>query len=163
MKHNCEECEGTFHSKQSLKLHVTTQHLGLRPHKCELCDKTFTQIGHLSTHMKLKHLERKFPCTKCDKIFGLKGHLDEHFAWRHRNGEGARKFNCNECSFTTLYRASFAGHKKTHQAEKNFRCDQCNAAFNLKDTLKRHVLDKHIYLGKMNCEVCFKTFTTSRS
>ena len=51
-----------------------------------------------------------------------------------------------------------AGHKKTHTAEKAFKCTQCDSEFTRKASLNRHVKAAHLRQG-ITCPYCPANFS----
>ena len=76
-KYPCEICQQTFTKKSSVKTHIDTVHLKLKPHKCEDCGKSFLQASHLNFHSDI-HNNIRFRCTFCKKDFSRRHVLNEH-------------------------------------------------------------------------------------
>lgn len=54
-KPECIECNKTFSCTYSLKVHINTIHLSIRPHVCIYCKLNFKQLVHLKEHMLSIH------------------------------------------------------------------------------------------------------------
>ena len=83
----CQICTKMYKTEQSLKLHVKTAHLKLKPYKCESCDYAASQPVHLRRHKVLHHSEgerRKFRCAICSdyKASDLQV-VKRHYAKKH--------------------------------------------------------------------------------
>lgn len=64
----CSVCGKLYKTEQSLKLHVRTAHLKLRPFKCDVCDYSASQPVHLRRHQVLHHgagERRRYRCAFC--------------------------------------------------------------------------------------------------
>lgn len=64
----CHVCGKMYKTMQSLKLHVRSAHLKLKPFKCEQCDYAAAQPVHLRRHVVLHHNtgeRRRFRCAIC--------------------------------------------------------------------------------------------------
>ena len=67
---------------------------------------------------------------------------------------------CPLCGKLFSFRPHLEVHKKTHQAEKEFKCDVCSYSSHSKQGLKRHVDNVHI-AAKHKCPSC--SFETTSS
>ncbi|XP_072168991.1 uncharacterized protein [Diadema setosum] len=66
--YSCEICNKAYKTEQSVKLHIQSAHLKLRPHKCDMCDYAASQPVHLRRHKVLHHSDgegRRFRCAIC--------------------------------------------------------------------------------------------------
>ena len=76
-KFPCEICQQTFTKRSSVKTHIDTVHLKLKPYKCEDCGKEFLQASHLNFHSDM-HNNIRFKCTFCKKDFSRRHVLNQH-------------------------------------------------------------------------------------
>ena len=76
-KYSCKQCNKDFSTKQSLKRHTFSVHLGQK-HTCEQCSKCFTTQSSLSIHIKHIHGGKKFSCDKCNSNFSSVSVLYNH-------------------------------------------------------------------------------------
>ena len=78
----CNECDATYESYQSLKTHKESKHEGIR-YSCDECDSVFAQPSNLRTHKKNKHRGITYPCNQCDFQATQKGNIYAHIRNRH--------------------------------------------------------------------------------
>ena len=170
----------------------------LKEHKCEYCGKEFRRKDNLTRHVK-SHLNlREFPCTECSKAFNakpdLKNHQKIHAAKRLANTQNGQndtaggeenidslwKHRCEFCGKLFLRKDNFTRHMQSHLNLREFKCTQCDRAFNSKPELRNHLKIHHAEsvastqegkngtageeenikpLGKHECELCGKRFT----
>ncbi|XP_063951427.1 PR domain zinc finger protein 15-like [Lytechinus pictus] len=93
----CHVCGKMYKTMQSLKLHVQTAHLKLKPHKCDLCDYAAAQPVHLRRHVVLHHNtgeRRRFRCAICPDYRATDLQVvKRHYQKKHPN----QKMNLSKC------------------------------------------------------------------
>ena len=78
-KYICNECGVAFVEKRSLKSHMNSVHLNIKPFKCEHCQSAFVVDAELKRHVGRVHLkEKNHPCKLCNKSFFAKKDLKIH-------------------------------------------------------------------------------------
>ena len=80
---SCQFCGSQFGSSNNLKIHINSQHLGLRE-VCTECGKHFAAKAILQMHFKEKHEDgNDLKCNFCDKSFSRKDSKDRHVKKAH--------------------------------------------------------------------------------
>ena len=99
---------------------------------CSLCEKTFSDANSAKDHERQVHKEENVSCAVCGKwetnIYTLMRHMQNH--------------ETKLCDICSEYqpKKNFARHMANHdQMNKYFECNTCDANFNHKDALKRHM------------------------
>ena len=82
-EHQCDKCEKMFSSKETLKRHINTQHLGLLPFKCDNCQFKTGVKNKLTIHIKSKHTKEPFQCRHCVFITDTDKKLRTHVTMIH--------------------------------------------------------------------------------
>lgn len=83
---SCHLCDKKFFTSQTLKQHINSVHLNLRPFHCSIdgCGKTFNKKINLKCHRQVHTKENLFACIICDKKFTFKGNLKAHLKNIHK-------------------------------------------------------------------------------
>ena len=79
---DCGKCEYSTKRKASLKMHVESEHEGIR-YPCSQCEYTTKQRSNLRIHVDSKHEGIRYPCSQCDFNSSTKSHLNTHMKNRH--------------------------------------------------------------------------------
>jgi KRAB domain-containing zinc finger protein len=166
----CSSCSKTYPSKGSLRLHISTKHMGLKPVPCEcnVCGRVLKSRSNLVVHMR-SHGQRSLECSVCGwrtKTSNcLRSHMDTHAAEkkylcdtcgqkffcvgslrRHRalhDEPPDTRHECEFCGKNYKTKESLFDHLKVHQGRFDHACDLCDNAYVRKDKLIRHRLRKH--------------------
>ena len=85
IKH-CEYCD--YSTKNSLKKHVNSVHLNIKPVQCEVCDKKLRSNIQLKLHIRSVHQKKT---EQCDICFKYVRSLRQHKKCQHK------KANCKYC------------------------------------------------------------------
>ena len=124
----------------------------------------FTHQNELKEHVNNEHKDEENGlnslqkcCPVCNKKFMLKKNLMTHMKRFHENeGSASRKFQCETCDKTFLYRYELEAHENVHQGVKSFKC-HCGKGYSSKKALNDHVKIVHEATGeKFSCEICGK-------
>ena len=180
----CEQCPKAYHFQSDFDNHKRT-HTNERPFQCNLCKTAFTSSRLLHNHLSTTHSDYKYPCEICGKKFKRKEHLESHM----NSHSDARLYKCQLCDKTYKNKASLSLHNRSHTGEKvvceicqrpfrdpgdlrkhynihsetkMFQCDICGTSFRSKNTLLRHIKNKHSKTSmierKFKCGECGKDF-----
>lgn len=121
---------------------------------CSTCKLHFDKQGDYKRHM-IKHSDlRPYKCEICDKAFKRSSEVSNH-TQIHRGIEYA----CEVCGFTTINKFSLRmHHRRVHQRDFRYRCDQCDKGFMSNYDLQDH---KASHLGRKTfiCEFCGNAYS----
>ncbi|RUS84203.1 hypothetical protein EGW08_008043, partial [Elysia chlorotica] len=162
LNYRCHQCNKYFKSLNDLGVHQYTHvylnqgvKSGPRHFQCTKCGNKYTTPEALEHHMSTTSHDYK--CPHCQKQFTCERFLRRHLPLHGTEG----KFNdmLNKKFKTEHYLKS---HMLIHTGETPFACELCQAAFNRKDKLKRH-MTIHETVKKYRCPFrsvagCLKEF-----
>lgn len=159
----CEECNIEFECRTALRLHTYKSHPSTCPkcgkvcnskhqmyfhqqthsprYLCKICNKTFIVRGQYAIHMATHTGDRNVPCDICGRTFAHKTAVSKH-KWQEHN-ENNKKFKCEQCDKSFVYRGKLDSHMRSHTGEKPFSCDACNSTFSQRSNLNAHVKSVH--------------------
>lgn len=83
----CHVCDVRICSKSSLKVHINSVHMGIKPFKCPfpMCSQACAHKRDLKIHINVRHTkEIVYGCTQCPKKFYARKNLTNHFNNMHR-------------------------------------------------------------------------------
>ena len=114
--HTCSYCgEGSFESREALKLHMTDAHTNFA---CELCPSTFSRERDLRAHIVSKHM--------------------------NEDNDDAHERTCSVCGIEFSSAWNLKTHiRVSHENEKKFQCKICEKYFGHKHVLQRHIENVH--------------------
>lgn len=160
-KYQCTLCTKKYSQDSSLKHHINSVHLGLKPFKCPHCDTTFVKKSYIKPHVESIHLDVKHTCSQCKKTFASIRTRDNHIARTHN---GSKPFACTACNGTFTEKKNLEVHiASVHNGLKPYSCNLCDSSFSQPNGLKEHVDIVHLKLRPHTCEVCKKNFSTKGS
>lgn len=136
--HKCPQCDKTFSTIESMKVHIRILHIGERLFFCEICGIACATNAALKEH-QITHTDvRPFKCSQCTKCFkylrGLKQHSRTH---------NTMSFECLLCGQRLNTLQTLKNHLLVHSDEKRFKCQHCGNAYKRSKTLK--VSNPHLY------------------
>ena len=109
-KFKCSQCDYKAKRKAHLRSHVKLKH-SIR--KCDFCSYKSTSIWKLNKHIRLEH-SSSCTCSQCGKKYT---HL-RHFKNHQKNLCGSELyFECNHCSYSTIFKSSMLRHIKGQHSE----------------------------------------------
>lgn len=100
-----------------------------------------------------------FPCPvdHCLKLFWTRNHLDRHIKTPH-NLTQRKMLSCKHCDRQFKHKFNLKIHEAVHTGDKPLACEQCGAAFVMRNRLKQHMKTHKIY----RCDLESCTFTCDK-
>ena len=114
----CSYCYKKFQTKNVLKSHVQSIHLGEKTN-CPDCKKDIS-VDNFSRHVREIHKKIKKLCPNCDKEFAM-SNLTRHIKAVHNNDST----KCPQCN-KTITRINLLKHIKSVHNKLNVICNICN-------------------------------------
>ena len=168
IKHNCNICDYQSTSKQCLKMHTASKHLGTG-HGCNVCGYQAYTASMLKYHMMIHNSEKTNKCNQCDyssvRKQGLLRHMETHnneektkykpkygpdlelhgYYSKLVEGKSIGKFQCNLCGKISNTRNQAFKHVESIHFPNSYQydCDQCGEKFGTKNKFLRHCWNVH--------------------
>lgn len=165
----CSHCSKCFLNGHSFRKHMR-KHTD-KIFNCEYCAQSFKAKADLKSHVYIVHesVIKEFCCRikGCSAIFPLKSLLKIHVS-RHFETERFQELLCPECGNIYHNSTALSAHRRTHDTEKPFRCNNCPARFKFVCLLKDHAQihsDKKEFICDVqliNGGVCGKAFAAEK-
>ncbi|XP_023952827.2 zinc finger protein 54-like [Bicyclus anynana] len=133
---DCPVCHKTI-TKLSYKQHMK-RHSGTKSYACETCASTFYTLAELCNHKRFKHSKKSLKCDLCDFTTNNQKALRNHKS-KHTN----KNIPCIECGKFFLTNEKLVLHQRIHYSDKKFNCPKCDSSFFKRDSVRRHLKDKH--------------------
>jgi len=175
----CEKCEKKFNSQESLDMHMISSLFEKDKHVCKTCSKEYKHKKDLDRHTRIHDEESSIvniSCDECGKVFTRKSNLYKHRGRKHGlyylNFEKARKvlktedgsFECKIChekfaedewnKLDTHLVLKECLNSESLNDDSLFQCQNCEKAYQDKNSLQRHMKLKHHYLKSLCCDLC---------
>ncbi|XP_005106557.1 zinc finger protein 567 [Aplysia californica] len=169
----CHKCQVPFSSLQALFSHNQDKHIVKKessefvcPMCREICKSSVAMAKHCRLHcfppprepdVPEKRFEWHF-CEVCPYKAKTKALLTLHVKTKHNPDR--KIYVCDICKFSCLQERTYVIHKRRHEGEGKFACDQCGKLFMSMSILKRHVIT-HNKSKPYICPIpeCGKAFT----
>lgn len=113
-RERCRDCNKTFNSKNSLKLHRKNVHTDDFLFKCHICSKSFKYSINLSSHMQV-HKE-SYTCDDCGRVFASKSDSKRHALNQHKC---SLSYECNKCRRLYCSIKRYQKHRETCSSGSN--------------------------------------------
>lgn len=174
-KNTCYICHTKFTNIQIRYKHLLKDHQ--QDNECEPCSIKFTKASvyerHLMRHyFGVQKKEGELKCDLCPSVLKTRQSIEYHMNSLHL---GIRDFVCKICGaqFTTmmvLKKHTILRHGGP-ETEKQFRCDKCDASYELEKSFLAHVakctkektvIDEEFGLTteSFKCDVCQRDFSS---
>ncbi|XP_023952542.2 zinc finger protein 850 [Bicyclus anynana] len=179
----CHMCGKDFNNPQHLNQHLMSTAKGV----CSVCGKIMPK-EKLQKHLKSRHNKYVFPCEICLQIFEDQSSLSHH-SELHASGmpqckvckHGFRNdrallahmyahtlFVCSNCSKSFENRKCYMYHKESCSATRPqevevdgvYECDECGKKYTKKPSLRIHIIQKHLNVLPIICQICGKRSAT---
>lgn len=185
--YNCPDCNKTYTSYMSAKVHLQTICNKEADKLCHLCDYRTRQMANLNRHLKLIHSAPElYICDQCGKEFKKKGHFNHHINF---DCGTAKPFKCPLCDYVTKIPGKLNTHLlKVHnklnlkierkqrrstlleglpepiKVPEGYECPDCGIVVKLPEGYKKHRI--RVHLGEernFNCLVKSCDYTTNNN
>ena len=159
--HPCTVCELSFDTKDELNSHLIEKHGYCRTYLCPICKKKFATKDAIKKHMIENHRKsdanksaevnkKRHQCMICDNSYDERQHLTKHISEVHDTHfkNAFLKKSQSKIPMNSKLRIPFLPEKaKTAQNDGNkkrpYSCSFCNAGYNFKENLTKHMADVH--------------------
>ncbi|GAB0092596.1 hypothetical protein DMENIID0001_076030 [Sergentomyia squamirostris] len=112
-------------------------------YECNQCSKPIKGLFRLRLHMSV-HLQ-SLTCHICDKMFENTNTYQNHML--QHVGNKKQKFGCDQCGECFKGKYHLDRHiNSVHTMEKLYVCSQCPMSYFRKDSLKKHLANKHLIM-----------------
>ena len=149
----CKHCSKPFGDLGRMNAHINTTHEAKR-FQCDQCQKTFTTANSVLTHkVGLHNSQKAFSCEFCGKSFTQKGSMTYHMKV-HDDVKKDKSFRCDVCDMAFLRAKLLKIHTKTHRVEKNFKCGKCEYSGKTTQYLQKHEKSHTLRAQQYICSLC---------
>ena len=173
--YQCTVCSKLIKSRHHLKYHSSTHDIEnttkIRTddrdvYQCDVCSKPFKTKSKIRDHYSIHTGEKPHKCEDCGAFFRQQSTLRTH---RIKTHSSERNYICSICNKAYKDGSYLKRHMNIH-TNTRFKCDMCGSDFSAKQTMKEHIMFKHLELSMPNgcsskqlatCTVCQKTFANS--
>ncbi|XP_047135666.1 uncharacterized protein LOC100199249 isoform X2 [Hydra vulgaris] len=126
-----------------------------KKYKCAFCRYSSNNTQHIQEHTNSHTGERPFKCSECAINYTSKTALRRHCSRKHKNAE--KKFKCDQCEYKTYQLSTLNTHKKIHLTENHLKCDKCGYTCYSKARLEQHIRS-HTGLKPYKCKNCNRKY-----
>uniref|UniRef100_A0A182MS74 C2H2-type domain-containing protein n=1 Tax=Anopheles culicifacies TaxID=139723 RepID=A0A182MS74_9DIPT len=155
-------CNATFDQETELhchvqKLHAVRQHIHRSErtsnrYVCDICQLGFKCGKTFERHKNGWKLKQNNVCSHCGKGFLTPGALKDHVQQLHI--DSSPQFHCEYCGKQFMKKSLLKLHLVTHQQDRRYGCDQCDARFHFGYQLKKHQQAVHTKEFPYECQHC---------
>ena len=165
MSFKCDKCGESFQQKCHLTRHISSKHSNVN-FQCTECTFTANRKDSLNRHLKLKHGigKRKASCSPESntpkKAKPINQSTDTQHGWGVEPDQliepepiidwGDEEFTAED--------AQDAENQVIEPEPEKFRCSICDINLNCKNSLVRHIKEKHSMANPYTCSKCGKSF-----
>ena len=135
---------------------TVTSYLAEKPLKCNQFSYT---SSHLTTHKEVHEGKKPFNCDQCEYTACSESRIKLHKK-KHDGGDSKRSkvhkgtpVKCKQYQFKSFHARNHRAHKKAHNGNLTFMCDQCDYLASCAGNLKRHIM-KHTGEKPFKCDIC---------
>ncbi|XP_050674942.1 zinc finger protein OZF-like isoform X1 [Leptidea sinapis] len=131
----CDICDQEFPRKNSLRIHMVTQHNFGSVFSCRWCGKNYECISRLNEHVVKHTKDRNYQCDLCGGKFVTKAALLYHT----RIHTGETPYQCDLCEMSFISASRRSEHKQSKHFGPNKECPHCDKKFSRGNGLKKHI------------------------
>ena len=106
LKNQCFHCHKHFVTQKVLKMHMDSQHFGMR-YKCQDCEKDYDNQANLNRHINAKHKGIGYQCESCDFVSNDYSNMKRHRLQMHTD---TYAFDCPRCDFKCKEKGNLGRH-----------------------------------------------------
>ena len=140
-RYKCEDCDFSTNQKHNLKDHVAALHEGIVLYRCSVCSdyKTYHKKS-VESHIKNNHKDSRATIIKTE--------LREK-----------RKYNCEECEYSTDLLQLLKGHRdRKHNKLVRFQCSLCDYKNYSQGNTKVHINKNHNGMNANVLKIDYKKY-----
>lgn len=138
-KYTCNICDYKASTILIIDAHKQNIHEGKKFH-CNLCNTQFNLKLTLNNHIKRIHKGNQFSCNRCFYKCNVKGDFKKHVLNVH---EGIKNKKCPQCDYKTSESSGLNVHIMAIHEKIVFDCNECGFSTNFRAALRRHKKTQH--------------------
>ena len=145
-KYKCEECAKSYSNKNSLSYHMRTKHA-----KQDIQGTSEFSRPHFSNRVNDKSFDTI--CPRCNKKFTFSHHMKRHMREVHQVNKrnfsfvpcnNLDEYTCSHCEAGFERKENLSRHIEViHSDSPAIECPKCPVEFTRKDNFERHMRRKH--------------------
>lgn len=107
-------------------------------YKCTDCEYSSVKLGNMKIHKEKHNRKEKFKCDHCSFSARSRSHVSLHSTRFHSEQPAAAQLKCSDCVYSTTRLHDMRRHRRRHEQEEKFKCDQCSFSARSKNHVSLH-------------------------